>query len=226
MSQEQKATEHVARLMSFCLLQAIQTDPDGIVPLSESSGGATALRKVQGELEKHFGESAAYQVENDAAVYLGRPLGEWLVKNLWKDFHVKWYKSRPILWQLQSQKGSFACLVHIHKMDRDTLPKLRTQYLWAARNACQAALESARLREDQDRSAAKEVARLEAMLDDLNDFDKRLSDVIEARVKCVIPAWAQGPYRNGIYDPVLDDGVAVNILPLQEAGLLAKAKVV
>ena len=41
-------------------------------------------------------------------------------------------------------------------------------------------------------------------------------------MKCDIPDWAEGPYRNGVYDPVIDDGVAVNILPLQEAGLLPK----
>jgi hypothetical protein len=224
---KQKATEHVARLISYCLLSAIQDDPDGILPLTEASGHASVLSHVQTRLESHFGESAAYQVELDSADYLGRPLGEWLLKNFWKDFHIKWYKKRPILWQLQSQKGHFACLVQIHKMDRDTLPKVRSQYLWTSRNACQAALESARLREDSgDKSAAREVADLESMLDDLNDFERRLSDVIEARIPCEIPDWAQGPYRNGAYDPVLDDGVKVNILPLQEAGILAKAKVV
>lgn len=117
--------------------------------------------------------------------------------------------------------------MHIQKMDRDTLPKIRSQYLWPTRTACQAALESARLREDAgENSAAREVAKLESTLDDLNDFEHRLSNVIEARIQCAIPAWAQGPYRNGLYDPVLDDGVAVNILPLQEAGILAKSKVV
>jgi hypothetical protein len=227
LSRNQKATEHVARLMSYCLLNAIQDDPDGILPLMESSGQASVLHQVQTELETHFGESAAYQVELDSADYLGRPLGEWLLKTFWKDYHVKWYENRPVLWQLQSQKGHFACLVYIHKMDRDTLPKVRSQYLWASRNACQAALESARLREDSgDKGAAREVADLESMLDDLNDFERRLSDVIEARIPCDIPDWAQGPYRNGAYDPVLDDGVKVNILPLQEAGLLAKNKVV
>jgi len=223
----QRATEHVARLISYCLLEALRVDTDGILPITEASGGTNALRQIQAQLETHFGDQGAYQVELDSAAYLGRPLGEWLLKNFWKDFHVKWYKNRPLLWQLQSQKGHFACILHIHKLDRDTLPKIRTQYLWSARNACQASLESARLREDAgDRSAAKEVAKLESMLEDLNDFEQRLISVIEGRVKCKIPAWAQGPYRNGIYDPVLDDGVAVNILPLQEAGLLAKAKVV
>jgi len=226
-SEDEKSTEHVARLISYCLLESLHVDSDGILPITEASGGTNVLRQIQAQLETHFGEQAAYQVELDSATYLGRPLGEWLLKNFWKDFHVRWYKSRPLLWQLQSQKGHFACILHIHKLDRDTLPKIRTQYLWSARNACQASLESARLREDTgDRSAAKEVAKLEAMLEDLNDFEQRLTSVIEGRVKCKIPAWAQGPYRNGIYDPVLDDGVAVNILPLQEAGLLAKAKVV
>ena len=70
--------------------------------------------------------------------------------------------------------------------------------------------------------AASRVAELEAKLDDLADFEQRLLDVIEGRVKCDLPDWAEGPYRNGVYDPVIDDGVAVNILPLQEAGLLPK----
>jgi hypothetical protein len=45
-------------------------------------------------------------------------------------------------------------------------------------------------------------------------------------VACEVPEWAQGPFRGGVYDPVLDDGVRVNLLPLQEAGLLQYRKVV
>ena len=43
-----------------------------------------------------------------------------------------------------------------------------------------------------------------------------------------LPEWANGPYRDGKppYDPDLDDGVKVNILPLQAAGLLPMKKVV
>ena len=70
------------------------------------------------------------------------------------------------------------------------------------------------------------MEKIEAVLDDLANFEKSLVDVIEGRVKCEFPDWAEGPYRNGAYDPVQDDGVAINILPLQNAGLLAKTKVV
>ena len=223
LGRKQKAAEHIARLMSHFLLQAIKADPDGIIPITEGTGYPTVLMAVRAGLEKQFGEAAAFQMETDAAAYLGRPLADWLTKSFWKDYHVKWYKNHPVLWQLQSQKGQFACLVTIHKLGRDTLSKVRTQYLWTVRNAMQEELESARREESEgNKSAARRVANLEAALDDLLAFDSALTDVIEARVKCDVPEWAQGPYRKGGYDPVLDDGVAVNILPLQAAGLLAK----
>jgi len=227
LTRKQKVAEHVARLMSYCLLEAIKADPDGLLPISEGAGHLTALLAVRAGLEKYFGEAAAYQIETDSAEYLGRPLADWLAKNFWKDYHLKWYKNRPILWQLQSAKGQFACLVHIHKLSRDTLLRVRTQYLWPARNAFQTELEAARAAESGgNRSAARRVEKLETALDELAAFEKALVDVIEARVKCDIPHWAEGPYRDGAYDPVLDDGVAVNLLPLQTAGLLAKNKVV
>ena len=227
LTREQKAAEHVARLMSYYLLQAIKADEDGILPITDGTGQPAALAAVRAGLEKQFGEAAADQMEIDAANYLGRSLGDWLAKNFWKDYHLKWYKNRPILWQLQSTKGQFACLIYIHKLNRDTLSRVRTQYLWPVRNAAHSELDDARHAEEGgDRGAAKRVAKAETLLEELAAFEQTLIDVIEARVKCDIPEWAEGPYRHGQYDPVLDDGVAVNILPLQTAGLLTKAKVV
>jgi hypothetical protein len=55
----------------------------------------------------------------------------------------------------------------------------------------------------------KTVDRLEAALDDLTVLDERLGSIIEAG-----------------YDPVIDDGVKTNILPLQEAEVLRHRKVV
>ena len=227
LTSKQKASEHVARLISYLLLQIIRNDSDGIIPLTEGTGHSTVLDGIQNSLERQFGESTAYQFESDAAAYLGRALSEWLVKIFWKDYHLKWYKNRPILWQLCSPKGNFSCFIYIHKLTRETLPRVRTQYLWSVRNAYQSGLESARQDEATGQAgAARRVEKIEAVLDDLANFEKSLVDVIEGRVKCEFPDWAEGPYRNGAYDPVQDDGVAINILPLQNAGLLAKTKVV
>ena len=52
--------------------------------------------------------------------------------------------------------------------------------------------------------------------------------VSEQRIDVDLPNWAVGPHRGGtaLYDPDLDDGVKVNILPLQAARLLPYKKVV
>ncbi len=62
----------------------------------------------------------------------------------------------------------------------------------------------------------------------LQDCNRRLERVMLGTVKVDLPEWAAGPYRGGKppYDPDLDDGVRVNLLPVQEAGLLPVKKVV
>jgi hypothetical protein len=69
---------------------------------------------------------------------------------------------------------------------------------------------------------------LEEELEDLKDFEERLEAVIEGQVEVKLPKWANGPYRDGQppYDPDLDDGVKVNLLPIQKAGLLPIKRVV
>ena len=74
--------------------------------------------------------------------------------------------------------------------------------------------------------ASRRIEQAETVLDDLAEFEKRLLAVIQADVECDIPDWAEGPFRGGVYDPVLDDGVKVNIAPLQEAEVLRYGKVV
>lgn len=223
MSLIQKAVDHVARLFSFYLLLYIQVDPDGIVPISEGTSHDNSSVAIRHGLEKEFGDEIAFQIEAEAKEYLGRSVEEWLEKEFWSDFHIKWYKRRPIIWQIQSPNKTFSCFVYIHKLNKDTLRKVRTQYLWNVRNGYQSELNNALADEQSGKTgAANRVAELEAKLDDLADFEQRLLDVIEGRVECEIPDWAEGPYRNGVYDPVIDDGVAVNILPLQKAGLLPK----
>jgi hypothetical protein len=61
-----------------------------------------------------------------------------------------------------------------------------------------------------------------------NHFEERLESVIQGEVKVKLPEWANGPYREGQppYDPDLDDGVKVNLLPIQKARLLPVKKVV
>ena len=76
--------------------------------------------------------------------------------------------------------------------------------------------------------SVKAVADLEDELSDLEDCDARLESVIQGTVEVDLPEWANGPYRDGAapYDLDIDDGVKINLLPIQEAGLLPVKKVV
>ncbi len=223
-SDREKRREHVRRFFSYYARQAVRGDERGIVPLAGCAAREPALvDRVRAQLEADFSPDVAYQMEQDAADSLGRPLEEWLRREFFR-FHVKLYKNRPVLWHLTSPRGHFAVMLDYHRLDRDTLPKVQTLYLWPQMEAARSRLSAARAGE----LSVKAVANLEEELADLEECDRRLESVIQGTVKVDLPEWAAGPYRGGKppYDPDLDDGVRVNLLPLQEAGLLPARKVV
>ena len=205
-SDEEKRREHVRRFFSYYARQAVREDEDGIVPLAGCAAREPYLvDRVRAQLEAQFGPTVAYQLEQDGAAYLGRPVEEWLRRYFFARFHVKLYKKRPILWHLTSPRRHFAVLVDYHRLTRDTLPKVQTLYLWPHKEEVRTRLAAARV----NQGAVKIIADLEDELADLEEMEKQLAQVIDSG-----------------YNPDIDDGVKVNLLPLQEAGLLPVKKVV
>jgi hypothetical protein len=202
-SDREKRREHVRRLLSYFCLAALKADGDGIVPLVEGTGEPTLLDRLRERLEKEFGPEAAFQLEDDAGRVLGRPVDDWLDGQFIR-WHTQLYKKRPVLWHVASPGGTFGALLYYHKLDRDTLSKVRNVYLRTLRDRLGLQLAEARQAEDH-----QAVDCLESALDDLLMLDERLGGIIEAG-----------------YDPVIDDGVVANILPLQEAEVLRYKKVV
>jgi hypothetical protein len=139
---------------------------------------------------------------------------------------------------------AFACLVYYHRLDADLLPKLRTQYVGPLRTSLQTELGA--LEKIPKRSADQDARRLEVegKLEELKAFDARLEQVIalgfaspgldKVAAKEPLDKWtsrdgrARAPDTRDAflaqerrYDPDLNDGVRVNVAPLQRAGLLA-----
>jgi hypothetical protein len=138
----------------------------------------------------------------------------------------------------------FSCLIYYHRLDADLLPKLRTQYIGLLRSRLQTELSG--LERLTSRTADQDARRyeLEESLDELKAFDEQLEKVIvggfesnaldEPAPREPLDQWTS---RDGSapapasldaflaqerkYDPDLNDGVRVNIAPLQRAGLLA-----
>ncbi|MGK5084116.1 BREX-1 system adenine-specific DNA-methyltransferase PglX [Bdellovibrionota bacterium FG-1] len=139
--------------------------------------------------------------------------------------------------------SAFSCLVYYQLLDSDLLPKLRTQYVGPLRVSIQTELRS--LETMTSRTAEQDARRLELdkTMEELKAFDARLdqaasvgfaSDSLDMLVTSEpLDKWiSQGEQfappvskdaflaQERKYDPGLNDGVRVNIAPLQRAGLL------
>jgi hypothetical protein len=59
---------------------------------------------------------------------LGKDLRKYFLKDFYKN-HVQTYKKRPIYWLFSSPKGSFNCLIYMHRYTPDTVSVILNQYL-------------------------------------------------------------------------------------------------
>ena len=243
---EERIANHVKRLVSFYVRQAIEADADGIVPLDESFDD-NLVAAVRQHIAADFGAHQVQRVEREIDDILGKPLSEWLAQDYF-DFHVSLYKRRPIFWQLASYRlrrgrsgapGAFSCFLHYHKLTRDSIPKVQAFYLRPLKERAQREreyrfreLESARAAGDRGRARrlSKEYEAAVKRIEELDAFDVALSEVHNPRSRPwplpANPRWvdrAIAEVRDNGWTPVLDHGVRVNIEPLKEAKLLHRA---
>jgi hypothetical protein len=139
---------------------------------------------------------------------------------------------------------AFACLVYYHKLTADTLTRIKTHYLRPVLQRQEFELAEERRRAVAGHVAARSAAeRLAEAVDELKIFEVALDTVsakgfLSRRLEQLLAReepdhWARRTPRSPIldkeafclqeqlYDPDLNDGVRVNIAPLQKSGLLA-----
>jgi hypothetical protein len=204
--------------------------------------GAQRAPAIERELEDVLGQSlgtwlAASLFKRHISQFKKRPIA-WQIESApsgdGKRQGRRWARRAP----------AFSCLVYYRRLDADLLPKLRTQYVGPLRTSLQTEL--AGLETVKARTADQDARRLELeeKLEELKAFDTRLEEVtvggfsstsLDALVvKEPLDKWTsrseRAPEPNSReaflaqerrYDPDLNDGVRVNIAPLQRAGLLA-----
>ena len=239
---EQKRMEHVFRLLSYVVKQVVEADEDGIVPFVPVAGEASLADRIHRRLEDLFPGLDIGHVEAEIANELKRNvkgyrrtggIADWL-ENVFFQFHCSLYKSRPIFWHIASSQGTSSCafgaLVHYHRFDKNRMAQLRGQYL---RDAIETFRREAALADKDGRTDARQD--WQARLEEAQELDGRLQRVQEgfddgpeggnADYRILTP-WKAPSERPDGWDPDLDDGVKVNIMPLQKAGALRLAKVV
>lgn len=238
----QKRMEHVWRLLSYAVKRIVEADKDGIVPFAPLSGEASLLDRLHDQLATLFPEQDVNRVEVEIANELKRTvtgyklassIGEWL-ENIYFDYHTSLYKKRPIFWHIASSQGSsssaFGVLCHYHKFDANRMAKLRAGYL---RDAIEAFRREAALADKERR--AEDHLEWQAKLEEAQALDRNLQAVQEGHHKGaeggesdyrILTPWKSPEDRPKGWAPDIDDGVRVNIEPLQKAGVLRIGKVV
>lgn len=233
---EQKRMEHVWRLLSFAVKQVVESDDDGIVPFNRSTGETPLAERVRHKLAALFPGRDESQLEVEIVNELKRgakgyrkcaSLDDWLANEFF-EYHASLYKSRPIYWHIASAQGTapfaFGALVHYHRFDKNRMGKLRASYV---RDTIEELRRDAGLADKAGR--ADDRVELQAKLEEVQALDKKLRLIQEGhhegpeggdRDFRILTPWKEPAARPHGWAPDLDDGVKVNIAPLDRAGVL------
>jgi hypothetical protein len=254
------AEEHIKRLIHYLAHQVIREDPDGIVPLQDCyPAGRNELElglvsQVRKKLQEIFGEEAMPTVERELQQALGSRLEDWLAREFF-GYHVGLYRLRPIIWQItlpsspesqrnqrsrrrsatQTVQTDFSVFIYWHKLDSDTLRKVRHIYLQpfldaAEREVQQMEQRVAELRNSDALHRQGEEERLNqarSKLEGLKNLAQRIDELLQPHTLQVESRseWVKEKVKeivaNG-YSPNLDYGVRVNIEPLKQKGILPR----
>jgi len=208
-------------------------DEDGIIPITPGSGEEILIDRFRRFLDEEFGPERGPEVEKEAGMILGWKKGDewgrqkpttlerWFEKKFFKR-HVSEFRKRPIAWHLTSKKGAFQVIVYYHKFNTDRLRLLRARYIRQALDNLRRQLAEIQA-VGEDRRTLAQAEELEAKIADVEDFDRRLGHLLEgrereARIWC---PWKEPDKQPVGWDPDINDGVRVNIAPVQRLGLLA-----
>jgi hypothetical protein len=164
-----------------------------------------------------YGEETLNENLDFVADALGRKKGEtaketlrrYFLNDFYKD-HVQTYKKRPIYWLFTSGKEkAFNCLIYMHRYDKTTLSRIRTDYLHDYQIRLDAEKKDLLDIIDGDSTAKeisnakKELKSLEKKIDELKAYDELLHHMADMQIELD-----------------LDDGVNVNYEKFK--GLVAK----
>jgi type II restriction/modification system DNA methylase subunit YeeA len=186
-------------------------DDDNIIPILEDEYFPDDIvSRFREFLKATFGaESLAENLEFIAGALSkskkngGSPekvIRDYFLKSFFKD-HVKMYKKRPIYWLFTSGKGrGFNALVYMHRYDKETLAKMRTDYLLKLEDKLDARIGMLSPESNKD---AREMGRLSKLIEELAEYDEVLNNKALEYI-----------------DIDLDDGVVVNYAKFK--GLVGK----
>lgn len=199
-----RASEIALEFLADAIRTLLQQDDDGIIPLV----GLPGEEALSQRLEQHClqnGFTAAQYMALDSL--LGRSVNEYLEHHFFNQLsnHLNLFMylpKTPFIWHLSSgEHQGLEVYILIYKWNRDSLFKLKTQYL--NQRVQNLEYRQIQLQGVESAQAQNEKEKIRLQLEEIKIFRVKIDELI-----------AEG------YNPKLDDGVGKNIAPLQKKGLL------
>ena len=113
----------------------------------------------------------------------------YFINDFFKD-HVQIYKKRPIYWLFTSGKEkAFNCLIYIHRYDKTTLSRIRTDYVHEVQNRMDAErtdllnIINGDSNVKEIAAAKKELKSLEKKIDELKKYDELLHHMADQQIE-------------------------------------------
>jgi len=157
-------------------------DEDNILPiLDDEYFSDDIVSRFKDFLKITFGkETLATNLEFIAKALTGRSTGspekairDYFIKQFYKD-HVQTYKKRPIYWMFSSGKNQgFNALIYMHRYDKSTLAKMRTDYLLELESKLIAEVEM--LSQDTTQNKAR-LTKIKNQIEEMKKYDELLNN--------------------------------------------------
>jgi hypothetical protein len=181
--------------------EVFQIDDDAIIPLMDASCGFAdnALVRIKAFIRQVWGIDTEIDNINFLEASLGKDLESYLVRDFWKD-HCRRYRKRPIYWLFSSSKGAFQVLVYMHRMNKYTVEKIRSNYL--LKHIQSLAMRRELLEKESatlDRGGQRELMKIANDLEECRAYELLLKNVADQQIE---------------FD--LDDGVKVNYAKFED----------
>ncbi|WP_110928089.1 BREX-1 system adenine-specific DNA-methyltransferase PglX [Bacillus massiliglaciei] len=188
--------------------QSLQVDKDNILPILPGAYFEDDIvSRFIDFVQVTLGVETLTENLEFIAEALGKRKGEtaketirrYFLNDFFKD-HVQTYKKRPIYWLFTSGKQkAFNCLIYMHRYDKTTISRIRTDYLHeyqirldAERKSLVSIIEGDSTTKEIS-NAKKEIKALDKKIEELNEYDELLHHMADMQIEID-----------------LDDGVAIN----------------
>ena len=185
--------------------KSIKSSADGILPVNASIYlEDDIIEQLYNVIIENFGEEYADDIFSEVEEILEKSFEKYIISDFFYN-HSKSYDKRPIYWHICSPKKTFNCFVYYHKLDNDTLYKVKSIYLSQMIDRYQEDLkyyteQLIEARTNGDKSKEK------GLKDKCSDLETKLEDLnmLEEKIMKILP-----------YKPDINQGVLHNIIPLE-----------